>query len=168
MPVRQLEPCGDNQGRSNEQNLYQCIQCTAFRRTLGYPGFDPSLAVFMEAASDTAGAQAFPACPEQFAPVTSMGCSGSKLSVPLRSLRRSRTTSWPTCSCPGLLQQPTAPQPMLCALILEIPMRKMILMAIAGYLWKKYKAHNSSARANAPGATDSAPVAAEAAPTARP
>jgi hypothetical protein len=57
---------------------------------------------------------------------------------------------------------------MLCALILETPMRKMILMAIAGYLWKKYKAHNSSARANAPGATDSAPVAAKAAPTARP
>lgn len=57
---------------------------------------------------------------------------------------------------------------MLCAFNLETPMRKMILMAIAGYLWKKYKAHNSSARANAPGAIDSAPVAAKAAPTARP
>lgn len=39
-------------------------------------------------------------------------------------------------------------------------MRKMILMAIAGYLWKKYKAHN---------ATGNGPVTAtKATPSARP
>ena len=47
-------------------------------------------------------------------------------------------------------------------------MRKMILMAIAGYLWKKYKAHNNGASTNTSGATGSAPGAAKAAPAARP
>lgn len=31
-------------------------------------------------------------------------------------------------------------------------MRKMILMAIAGYLWKKYKAHNGHAGTKSPAA----------------
>lgn len=40
------------------------------------------------------------------------------------------------------------------------PMRKMILMAIAGYLWKKYKAHNAAGSGPAARATPR--------PTARP
>ncbi|CAN7470012.1 hypothetical protein LJR118_003209 [Acidovorax sp. LjRoot118] len=45
-------------------------------------------------------------------------------------------------------------------------MRKMILMAIAGFLWKKYKAHNAT---NAPNATGRGPAtAATTTPSARP
>lgn len=44
-------------------------------------------------------------------------------------------------------------------------MRKMILMAIAGYLWKKYKAHNGHASTKSPGAADGGPAAAPATAT---
>lgn len=39
-------------------------------------------------------------------------------------------------------------------------MRKMILMAIAGYLWKKYKAHNGHAGTKSSGAAGHGPAAA--------
>ena len=45
-------------------------------------------------------------------------------------------------------------------------MRKMILMAIAGYLWKKYKAHNGHGSTKPPVAAGSGPATTATAPSA--